>query len=54
MYQIVIAFLPENLETDVNKLIADGWKPIGGVSVSVEKYNTKFMQSMVKYEGEYP
>lgn len=33
-YQIVTAYSPEKLAEKVNALLAEGWEPQGGVSVS--------------------
>ncbi len=40
--------LPEKLSQKVNEHIKDGWKPIGGVAVSVQDGEEHFYQAMVK------
>ena len=34
----------------INKMIKEGWQPLGGVSLAPEKY--PYAQAMVKYEDE--
>ena len=50
-YKIVIASTPENLVTEVNKLIKDRWQPCGGMVVTrevVSGIRQSFMQPMVR------
>lgn len=55
-YTVVTAFGAENLIKDVNKLIGEGWQPIGGVSTArinetvgtVTTSGYAFAQAMIK------
>jgi len=44
-YIIAKAYDPDVLTKEVNKLIAEGWRPIGGVGIG-----SSFYQAMVKGE----
>lgn len=47
-YQILEADSTYDLEKDVNKYIAMGWKPIGGVSVIRGLTEDNFIQAMIR------
>ena len=48
-YMIVTNYRPEDLATEVNKLIKDGWKPQGGISMADKGgMNLTFAQALVK------
>jgi hypothetical protein len=50
-YKIAIASTPENLMTEVNKLIKDRWQPCGGMVVTrkvVSGIMQTYMQPMVR------
>jgi hypothetical protein len=53
-YKVIIAICANNdepLSDQVNRAIADGWRPQGGVSVMHHpSIGTIFSQAMVKYE----
>jgi hypothetical protein len=34
----------------VREAIAEGWQPIGGIGVRNERYDSEWVQAMVKYE----
>jgi hypothetical protein len=44
----------ETLETEVNKLVAEGWQPFGQLITAppAEESGARFVQPMVQYEGE--
>jgi hypothetical protein len=39
------------IERRVNRLIKQGWQPIGGIAESQDKDKVLFYQAMVKYEA---
>lgn len=45
---------PQSLQSEVTKLIAEGWQPYGTVVIAAPSGNTpeRFLQTMVQYEGE--
>ena len=53
-YHLALATDPEKLQTDVNKLIAEGWQPVGEIVVihASTGSETRLCQTMVQYEGE--
>jgi len=36
-YKLIESFMIEYLEDNVNKAISEGWKPIGGIAVSINE-----------------
>jgi hypothetical protein len=51
MYKIVSADWIPDLEETIDKMILNGWKPVGGLSVvGFPNGVTKFFQSMIKIE----
>ena len=54
-YHLAYGSDPEALQTEVSKLIAEGWQPLGEVVVALatsESSRDRFLQTMVQYEGE--
>lgn len=53
-YHLVAAKDTEQLQTEIAKLIADGWQPFGHVAVTepVPDGRNRFFQPMVQFEGE--
>lgn len=53
-YHVVAAKDPEQLQTEVSKLIAEGWQPFGHFAVTepVPDGRHRFFQVVVQYEGE--
>ncbi len=52
-YTILIDTWDKDLIAQVQKLIIDGWQPLGGVSRSgLHPHESKFSQAMVKWSGE--
>jgi uncharacterized protein DUF1737 len=53
-YHLASAADPEKLQNDVNKLIAEGWQPVGQIVVVQPSSGTeaRFFQTMVQHEGE--
>ena len=47
MYNVLVAPTIALLEAAVNNAIKDGWKPVGGVSISAS--GKSYMQAIVKY-----
>ena len=47
-YQLVDGEKYAELEKEVNNLIKQGWKPLGGVCSVTAQYGTYFIQAMVK------
>lgn len=48
-YQIIDNSNPQWLADAVNRWLAEGWKPLGGVSMTITEYNnTKYAQAIVK------
>ena len=47
-YKIVTSDNPTEIETEVNKLIKDGFKPLGGVSVCGSDDWEFYTQAMVR------
>jgi len=48
-YKLVVVRHPENLEKEVNRWLAEDWKPMGGVATSSFGH---VMQALVKYGNE--
>jgi hypothetical protein len=48
-YKILVASTPEQLTEQVNKSIAEGWKPLGGVSVAIHVGNVTFCQAVTEH-----
>lgn len=61
-YKVVRKWDPEDLETGVNKLLAEGWQPWGGITISRELHTTRisdtianlYIQAMVRPDGPPP
>ena len=53
-YHLVSASDPQQLQNEVNKLIAEGWQPLGHLVItqSAPASGTHFFQTMVQPEGE--
>jgi hypothetical protein len=53
-YQIVSATNEEELKTEVNKLIGEGWQPFFSPTVvpAATQGERRYLQAMVQYEGE--
>lgn len=47
-YKVIVQLSAEDLVKAVNKAIADGWKPQGGVCLSVSERNIGYAQAMIK------
>jgi len=51
-YKLVENAYPESLESEVNNLIKQGWKPLSGVSVSRDRYGSNnekiYVQAMIQ------
>lgn len=47
-YKVIQFLTIKELEKEVNKLIAEGWKPCGGVVVLNESGLIQFIQAMMK------
>jgi hypothetical protein len=55
-YQIVTSDSPHELTTKINKLIADGWKPIGSHQVVITREQNRYSGSQhmdTIYKAEY-
>ncbi len=54
-YKIIEECNLEDLEININKLITDGWEPLGGVSLSLSESDDyvykSAAQAMIKREG---
>jgi hypothetical protein len=53
-YRVICSYKPGKLEEDVNRYLANGWNPVGGVVIAVSS-NTgepEFAQAMIKVEEE--
>lgn len=58
-YKLVSSSDIDILELDVNRLIRDGWEPLGGVAINAYHHNSgygiklesKFVQAMVRDQG---
>jgi hypothetical protein len=51
---VICSYKPGKLEEDVNRYLANGWNPVGGVVIAVSS-NTgepEFAQAMIKVEEE--
>ena len=44
------ALNPTSLEDEVQRLIKEGWKPIGGVAVGELDHKTYYLQALVEKE----
>ena len=52
-YKVVEKPFKYDLEMEVNKLIKEGWKPLGGMSYScVYVYGKTYTQAMIKGDEE--
>lgn len=53
-YHLASASDPEQLQNEVNKLIAEGWQPLGQVVVAQSPTGSepRFFQAVVQHEGE--
>lgn len=53
-YHLVLAPDAEKLQSEVNKLISEGWQPVGPVTVAppAPGSEARFIQVMVQHEGE--
>jgi hypothetical protein len=46
-YTLVEGWKIDDLKRDVNKLIRDGWQPLGGISLHIkENYEHRYCQAM--------
>jgi hypothetical protein len=55
-YQIVTSDSPHELTTKINKLITDGWKPIGSHQVVITREQNRYSGSQhmdTLYKAEY-
>lgn len=55
-YRIIVEKTYSDLEKYVNKLIKDGWKPQGGVAISIydeEYYDFSFKCNITKIKCDY-
>lgn len=50
-YKIETAIETKQLESLVNELIQQGWKPLGGVSISNDGHYDMYIQAMIKDES---
>lgn len=46
-YKVVEKPFKHDFEIEVNKLIKEGWKPLGGMSYSDDGYGETYTQAMV-------
>jgi hypothetical protein len=53
-YHLALGSDLEKLQNDVNKLIGEGWQPLGRLVVLQPPTDAgaRFLQTMVQYEGE--
>lgn len=53
-YQLASGNDPQTLQTEVSKLIAEGWQPFGQLVVEEppDEQPERLLQPMVQYEGE--
>jgi len=54
-YHLASGSDPQTLQTEVSKLIAEGWQPLGQIVVEgtlPDQPRDRFFQTMVQYEGE--
>jgi len=53
-YHLALATDPEKLQNDVNKLLGEGWQPVGQIVIiqASAGTETRFCQTMVQHEGE--
>ncbi len=53
-YQLASGNDPQTLQTEVSKLIAEGWQPFGQLVVEEppDRQPERLLQPMVQYEGE--
>lgn len=47
-YKVIVQLSAEDLIRCVNNAIAEGWKPLGGVCLSVSERNIAYAQAMIK------
>lgn len=47
-YKVIVQLSAEELIICVNKAIDEGWKPLGGVCLSVSERNIAYAQAMTK------
>jgi len=47
-YKLVFSIKPEELEKEVNSHLSHGYKPLGGVQISINDNTVRFAQSLVK------
>lgn len=47
-YRVVEVMYLEGLIKSVNQLVSDGWRPIGGMAVSVSPKGEIYYQAMIK------
>ena len=51
-YIVAQALNPTSLEDEVQRLIKEGWNPVGGVAVGELYGKTQYMQALVKAEND--
>lgn len=53
-YHIALGSDLEKLQNDINKLIGEGWQPVGQLVVlqPPTESGARFLQTMIQYEGE--
>lgn len=47
-YKIITSESEYGVESAVNDLLKKGWKPVGGVSVSISMSSSQFAQAMMQ------
>ena len=47
-YEIIDSFDPVVLVEKINKMLAKGWKPLGGLAIRYDGIETSFYQAMIK------
>lgn len=47
-YEIIDSFDPVVLAEKINKMLAKGWKPLGGLAIRYDGIETSFYQAMIK------
>jgi hypothetical protein len=53
-YHLALGSDPQSLQSEVSKLIAEGWQPYGHLVIEEppEKNEERLVQPMVQYEGD--
>lgn len=50
VYTIVVGFNSPDIQNQVNKLLADKWKLLGGIAIAYNKYEDKFQYSQAMFK----